>query len=163
MKQDVLDLQLKDDAFPSVRHFARRMLKGNFLALAPLRDRIWTSPGHVDVGDQKVMTCILFRSGCWQVELLMVHPGQVSPLHRHNFCESADVILCGDLTGSIGGRSISQPRGDRLAANIEVLPRGAWHGGGTQRGLVALSFQRWIGREPTFIADDWEAFDGHAS
>jgi hypothetical protein len=39
------DLPLKDDAFPSVRHFARRMLKGNSLALAPLRDRIWTSPG----------------------------------------------------------------------------------------------------------------------
>jgi hypothetical protein len=109
------------------------------------------------------MTCILFRSGCWQVELLMVHPGQVSPLHRHNFCESADVMLCGDLSGSIGGRFIGRRGATGSRPTSKILPRGAWHGGGTQRGLVALSFQRWIGREPTFIADDWEAFDGHAS
>jgi hypothetical protein len=136
------------------------MLEGNRLALAPHRDLVWTSHRHMAVGDQKMMTCILFRDGCWQVELLMIHPGSTSPLHRHNFCESADVLLCGDLTGSIGGHFIGKPRGENLIANIQNLPLGAWHGGCTDSGLVALSFQRWIGREPTFIANDWEPFHG---
>jgi hypothetical protein len=107
-----------------------------------------------------MMTCILFRDGCWQVELLMIHPGSSSPLHRHNFCESADVLLGGDLAGSIDGHYIGKPRGENLQANIQNLPLGAWHGGSTDKGLIALSFQKWIGREPTFIANDWEPFPG---
>lgn len=151
---------LAPDAFRSVKHFARHMIKGNRLTLAPLREQIWTAHGHQDVGGQQMMTAILFRSGCWQVELLMIAPGSSSPLHRHNFCDSADILLAGDLAGPIDGDAIMAPRGDNLAANIQSLPRGAWHGGTTQRGLVALSFQKWTGREPTFIAHDWEPFHG---
>jgi hypothetical protein len=149
------------DAFPGVKHFARHMLRDGKLLLAPIRDAIWTAGGHKDVGDQKMLTCILFRSGCWQVELLVIHPHSSSPLHRHNYCESADVLLNGDLAGTVDGLAIKTPRGDRLASNITCLPVGAWHGGATEKGLICLSFQRWIGIEPTFIANDWESHDGH--
>jgi len=150
---------LADDAFSSVKHFARWMLKENRLVLAPKRDQVWSSVGHQAVGDQHMMTAILFRSGCWQVELLCIHPGSASPVHRHNHCDSADVLLNGDLSGGIDSHPINRPLGRNLAANITSLPLGAWHGGKTQTGLIALSFQKWIGMEPTFIANDWESYD----
>jgi hypothetical protein len=155
-----LDLPLADDAFRSAKHFARHMLKDGSLLLQPIREAIWTAGGHKDVGGQKMFTCVLFRSGCWQVELLVIHPGSSSPLHRHNHCESADVLLNGDLAGTVDALSIKRPRGNKLVANITCLPIGAWHGGATETGLVALSFQRWVGMNPTFIAEDWESFDG---
>lgn len=145
------------DSFRGLKHFARHMLRDGRLTLAPLRDQIWTTVGHPDLDGQPIMTSILFRSGCWQVELLMMHPGTKSPVHRHNFCESADVLLNGGLTGTVNdGPAKTVPRGDNLALNIMSLPLGAWHGGNFDKGVVCLSFQRWIGREPTFIAEDWE-------
>lgn len=148
------------DSFPSVKRFARHMIKGGRLTLAPVRDAIWTPETHADMNGQKVMSCVLFRSGCWQVELLMFHPGASSPLHRHNFCESADILLGGNLFGVVGDLIFKPPRGDNLALNVTEIPIGAWHGGHTTAGLVALSFQKWVGREPDFIANDWELHDG---
>jgi hypothetical protein len=151
---------LEPNAFATVRHFARHMVKGNRLVLNPLRDQVWTPPVSHDVGGKQIMSCILFRSGVWQVEMLMFHPGCVVGLHRHNHCESADIIIGGDLTGTINGRNTGIPKGGSLAANVEVLPLGCWHGGSTEKGLIALSFQRWIGMAPTFIAHDWEPHHG---
>ena len=149
-------LRLDEHIFPSARAFARYMLAGNRLTLAPMRSALWHPGGHGALGAQRGMTSILYRDGCWQVELLMIAPGSQAPMHRHNHCESADVLLNGDLYGTTGGRPLGIPRGANLAANIQCIPRGAWHGGGTNNGLVALSFQRWIGCEPKFIAQDWE-------
>lgn len=157
----ITDKPLADNAFPSVKHFARRMMVDNRLLLGPLRGEVWSSLSHKSVGDQHMMTAIVFRSGCWQVELLCIHPGSRSPLHRHNHCDSADILLNGDLQGRIDGEKFNQPSGSNLAANIQRLPLGAWHGGTTQKGLIALSFQKWIGMEPTFIANDWEAHHGN--
>jgi hypothetical protein len=148
------------DSFPSVKRFARHMIQGGRLTLAPIRDAVWTPEGHADIGGQKIISCILFRSGCWQVELLVYHPGASAPLHRHNYCESADILLNGNLAGIVGNLPFKEPKGDNLALNITQIPIGAWHGGHTTQGLIALSFQKWIGVEPTFIANDWELHHG---
>jgi hypothetical protein len=160
MRLDVNE-PLAADAFIDVRHFARYMLRGNQLRLNPLRDELWTPPVSHDVGGKQIMTCILFRNGVWQVEMLMFSPTvREVELHRHNHCESADVVLAGGFSGTINGRAIGVPRSNHLAANLEYLPLGCWHGATSEKGLVALSFQRWIGMEPTFIANDWEPYRG---
>ena len=152
---------LAHDAFPNVMKFARHMLHDGQLKLQPLRDATWVSKTHADLSQERVMTCILFRSGQWQVEMIMALPNAAAPLHRHNHVHSADVILCGDLSGTVDGRSVAKPRGANLCANLMSLPAGVWHGGVTGKGLIVLSFQKWEGLEPTFVANDWELYRGH--
>lgn len=156
----IAPLPYTHDSFRGVKHFARYMIEDDRLRLAPVRDAIWTQKNHVSVAAELVMTCILFRSGPWQIEMLAVHPGSHSRRHRHNFCESADILINGDLHGIVGDKPFKAPNGPSMRHNITTLPIGLWHGGGTNTGLVALSFQRWVGREPTFIANDWESYDG---
>lgn len=153
-------IELADDAFPSVKAFARHMLRDDRLTLRPIPNGIWTPSSHPSQPGQFGIACILFRSGCWQVELMAGLPFTQAPMHKHNRVDSVDLVLCGELTGSVAGRQIRKGRG-RLLANLMTIPAGIPHGGeATGAGVVFLSFQKWQG-EPTFIGMDWESCNGN--
>jgi hypothetical protein len=145
--------------FRSPRHFARHMLDCDRLQLRPLPDAVYVPASHPSQSGIFGMSCILFRSGCWQVELLAGLPGTKAPMHRHNRVASADLLLCGGVTGAVGLKPFGANRGE-LIANLVTVPRGAWHGGAANAsGVFYLSFQQWHDGPPDFIAEDWESYD----
>jgi hypothetical protein len=151
--------EFADDAFKSVKAFARYMLRDGRLTLRPVLDGIWAPTSHPSQPGRFGLACILFRSGCWQVEMLVGLPNCQAPAHRHNRVDSVDVILCGGVTGGVNHRAFADNRGS-LLANLVRVPAGEWHGGAAKdSGVVYLSFQKWQG-EPTFIGLDWESHDG---
>jgi hypothetical protein len=149
-------IELADDAFRSARQFARYMLQGNRLPLAPVRTAIISGAEGVLTGVG--MAAVLFRSGCWQVELLVGMPGVVAPPHKHPNVHSADVVLCGSVCGHTGIRPFGKERGP-LLANLQTIPAGFVHAGQSgESGVVYLSFQQWLnGVQPSHIILDWEA------
>lgn len=145
-------------SFAGPRAFARHMLRDGRLQIRPIVDQIMTFRGSA-------IETVLFREGCWQIELVSIVPGATAEKHRHLRCSSADLILNGLVNGYVGGRTIpSQPKRGSMIANLVTIGRGEWHGGtsglgggitGIGGGLVYLSFQQWEGT-PTFVSEDWE-------
>lgn len=147
------------DTFRGVRHFARHMLKDGLL-LQPVRDAVYTpdqATSHAGVYGAG-MGAVLFRSGCWQVELVIGMPNFIAPPHRHPNVDTADVVLNGSVTGHTGVRPFGRERGP-LLANLQTIPAGARHGGKAgEFGVIYLSFQKWLnGVAPSHIGLDWEA------
>ena len=135
-------------SFAGPRGFARWALSEGRVLLQPLYDQIATY-------SDKTLETILFRDGCWQIELIAALPNASAPVHRHLRCASADLLLNGTVSGHCEGRTFSPPRG-RLEAQLKTIGKGEWHGGAAgPGGFVYLSFQQWDG-EPTFISKDWE-------
>ena len=135
-------------SFPGPRAFARWALRDGRVELRPLYDKIMTYNGTT-------LETVLFREGCWQIELIAVLPKASAPMHRHLRCASADLLLNGSVSGTVEGRGFSPPRGP-LQAQLKTIGKGEWHGGAAgSEGFVYLSFQQWDG-EPTFISQDWE-------
>lgn len=138
------------DAFRSAKHFARFMLSGDRLLLRPEPCLV-----HID----ELATCIvLFRSGRWQVELLILRPGADVPKHRHDRVESVELRIGGSGHAEIGGRAVPERERRRsLAANLLSIPRGCPHvGKAGPKGTAFLSFQMWSGFAD-FVATDWVA------
>lgn len=139
---------LANMSFSGPRGFARAMLKSGI----PWQPRTGLKWGFQGVGE-----CILFREDCWQIELMMMPPGNDIPKHCHHRVSSADLCLGGADSLAVIGQSPRQNvmRGS-LSANLLLLPRDVWHEGHSgNEGAVFLSFQQWIG-QPGFIMDDWE-------
>lgn len=137
--------------FTGVRAFARHMLQDNRLLLRPLPDSCF-------VFGSVAMEGVLFREGCWQVELASMPPDVRVPKHRHNRVDSADLLLFGGGVARVaGGENSARPRG-ALAANLVLVPRGVWHEGESgPAGVMYLSFQRWHDGPVGLLSDDWEA------
>ena len=143
-------MTLTTKSFAGPRAFARHMLREGRIELRPLYDHIMT------YGNATLET-VLFREGCWQVELIAALGNASAPMHRHLHCASADLLLNGSVSGAVNGRGFSPPRG-RLEAQLKTIGRGEWHGGAAgPEGFVFLSFQQWDA-EPMFISQDWEAW-----
>lgn len=137
-------------SFAGPRAFARHMLREDRLLLRPMYDQLMTYGGAT-------LETILFRDGCWQVELIAAMPNADAPMHRHLRCASADLLLNGTVSGTVGGRGFSPPRGP-LQAQLKTIGIGEWHGGSAgPGGFIYLSFQQWQGK-PDFISQDWEAW-----
>lgn len=154
-----MSADLPENAFRGVRHFAREMLEGDRLLLSPPLEclRPLTAPPDPSC---KGLSAILFRSGCWQVEMIASLPDVDVPAHRHPNVHTADVLISGGGLGESGARSLgkSERRGS-LVANLKTIPAGMAHSGkiGPQ-GVVYLSFQKWInGIAPSHLLFDWEA------
>jgi hypothetical protein len=143
-------MKFDKDSFAGPRGFARHMLREGHI-LRPMYDQIMTY--HHD--GRSIMESILFRDGCWQIELVAAMPESSTPMHRHLRCASADLLLNGSVGGTVEGREFGAPRG-RLEAQLKTIGKGEWHGGSAgPNGFIYLSFQQWDG-EPTFISQDWE-------
>jgi quercetin dioxygenase-like cupin family protein len=137
--------------FAGPRAFARHMLAGDRLQLRPLFDSAHAFAGIATES-------VVFREGCWQVELVAMLPGAVVPRHRHNRVDSVDLVLGGTGRGDVAGRPLGAPQRGRLAANLVRVPKGRWHGGQAgEQGVLYLSFQQWDG-PPGLISEDWEAW-----
>lgn len=135
------------DSFPGVRAFARNMLHDDRVPLAPRFDLIRASVYAIET--------VLFRESCWQIELIAMFPNMPVPMHRHNRCDSCELVLAG--SGLVEGhKSVNQYRRGSLAANLVRIGKGKWHGGAPgEHGAMYLSFQQWDG-EPAFITEDFE-------
>lgn len=119
---------------------------------------------HVDVS---VWGAVLYRAGCWQVQLFILKPNCVVPEHRHPNVDSYEVFLSGDVEFTLDAQ-IAMPMGlsavpgfdghhEMLGTHIRVAP-GMWHGAtsGAKGGLF-LSIQQWLNNvPPTNVGDDWE-------
>ena len=106
------------------------------------------------------ITCtVLYRSGCWQAELITIPGYTVVPLHRHNRVYSCDVMVGGTVDLVMGGRVTHLVKADELdETRMLQIPRRRWHGGQAgPDGVAFLSFQKWDG-VPSFVSDDWEAY-----
>lgn len=138
-------------SFAGPRAFARYMLREGRLRLRPLLGEIMAFRGAG-------LETILYRSGCWQVELIAAMPHGAAEVHRHLRCTSADLLLNGSVLGAVEGRTVDSPKRGELGAQLRTIGKKEWHGGAAgPEGLVYLSFQQWDG-EPTFISQDWEAW-----
>lgn len=146
--------ELRPDSFAGPKAFARYMLREGRIQLRPLYDQIMTYRN--DGG--AILESVLFRESCWQIELIAALPNSGAPMHRHMCCASADLLLNGSVSGTVGGRSFSPPRGP-LEAQLKTIGVGEWHGGSAgDNGFIYLSFQQWVTGEPTFISQDWDAW-----
>lgn len=139
------------DQFAGARSFARHMLRDDRLPLRPMFDSCSSLPGIA-------LESIVFREGCWQVELVAMLPDAVIPKHRHNRVDSVELVLAGSGCGDIGGHAIGAVQRGRLAAHLIHVPKGEWHEGTAgPNGVMYLSFQRWDGAA-ALISEDWEAW-----
>lgn len=128
------------------------------------------SPVTCDAAPQTDTTtwgAVLYRAGCWQVQLFILKPDSVIPEHRHPNVDSFEVYLSGDIEFSLDGK-VMTPIGESavpgfdghhvyLGTSIRVVP-GAWHGAksGAKGGLF-LSVQQWLnGVVPGNVGADWE-------
>ena len=97
---------------------------------------------------------VLYRDGCFQVELFIVKPNVEIVQHIHPNVDSYEVHLAGNIDFYCEGILYNK------GVPVRVKPD-AWHGGffGPQGGSF-LSVQKWInGVSPKFVGDDWVAHD----
>ena len=99
---------------------------------------------EVFLSDDATAVC-LFRKGRFQVELYLIHPNPIVPVHGHPGVEVIKLRL----------------NSKKYPYLSETLRDGGMHGSGIrnqseERGYPLLAIQHWITREPTTIASMWE-------
>lgn len=114
--------------FSALEDFAAWYVESGFPRLAPERTEVFLS-------DDATATC-LFRCGRFQVEMYMIHPNPVVPLHEHPGVENIEIP---DFLGT----HISK---ERLASLVQKS--GEAHGDTIRQraesaGYPLLSIQRW--------------------
>jgi mannose-6-phosphate isomerase-like protein (cupin superfamily) len=96
---------------------------------------------------------VLFRDGCYQVQLFIVKPDSVIEPHIHPNVDSFEVFIGGDIRFMCNNEWFEQ---NIIGNSIRVYPN-SWHGGefGSKGGCF-LSVQKWLnGVLPTSVGDDW--------
>lgn len=101
---------------------------------------------EVFLSDDATAVC-LFRKGQFQVELYLIHPQPIVPLHEHPGVEVIKMRL--------GNRDIP--------LMSEVLTDGHAHGAeirmeAEEVGYPLIAFQHWSNREPTTVAAMWKGY-----
>ena len=143
-------MTLDRNSFAGSRGFARWMLRNSTLP-------IQIDPARICVFNRSAIEVILFREACWQVELISVFPDTVVERHRHLHVDSCELALGGGLVADVDGVPLKSFSRGPIDANLVRVGVGAWHGGRSgPKGIVWLSFQHWIDREPGWISEDWE-------
>lgn len=145
---------MNESSFAGPRAFARHMLLGERLRIAPL------TTGESMHWGAGFMEAILFRDACWQVSLIVIFPNVVIPPHKHMRVASVDIGLTGTGSSSVVpsfiDRVLTPPEPEHFDAYLQRVPAGSVHYGcAGASGATFLSFQQWIG-EPGFVAEDWE-------
>ena len=104
---------------------------------------------------------VLHRDGQFQAELYVFPAGRDIPPHDHPNVESIEVQVAGALDLIIEGKPVmammpEERRGRAFMNRGYRIPAGAVHSVSVAPcGASFLSVQKWIGREPTSIGDDW--------
>jgi hypothetical protein len=98
---------------------------------------------EVFLSDDATAVC-LFRKGRFQVELYLIHPNPIVPVHEHPGVEVIKVRLGAKTYPFLS----------------ETLKDGKSHGSGIrneseEKGYPLLAIQHWIAREPTTVASMW--------
>jgi mannose-6-phosphate isomerase-like protein (cupin superfamily) len=96
---------------------------------------------------------VLFRDGCYQVQLFIVKPDSVIEPHIHPNVDSFEVFIGGDIRFMCNDEWFEQ---NTIGDSIRVYPN-SWHGGEFGgKGGCFLSIQKWLnGVSPTSVGDDW--------
>ncbi|GAA4401244.1 hypothetical protein [Quisquiliibacterium transsilvanicum] len=137
------------DTWPDVTAFAEWYLSAGMPMMIP-------SDYEIFLSDDASAMC-LFRKGQFQVELYMVYPGPLVPIHEH-----PDVEVIKYYSGTFdhieGGRFVRQ----RKAEGRPVLKKGEAHGAGFQLqgekgGFALFAFQHWApDLKPCTVAARWK-------
>ena len=99
---------------------------------------------------------ILYREPPFQVTLLTFFPGYVIPAHTHKHVSTYSLSLSGDGYALVGGRKWTKTVQAQPRIDLRIpVPAGAVHSGHTDIGSIFLSVQKWEGKEPGFLSDDW--------
>ncbi len=135
--------------YRSAKHFARVMLEGDRLSIAPDYTRMKALKGWTEV--------VLLRDENCQVALVTVQPNITVPRHCHPHMDSVDLAIAGhESRFEIDGHWGPNPMRGPLAANLVGVPAMVPHGGTAgAEGATFLTFQFWHG-EPGYASDDWE-------
>jgi hypothetical protein len=125
------------DSWNDVKEFATWWIKAN-MPMAFSKD------SEIFITDDATTTC-LFKKGRWQVELYLIHPCPIAPIHEHP------------------GVEVVQMRLDSKKHFVltEILHRGEAHGAGKRNeneilGFPLIAFEHWQDREPCTIAAMWK-------
>lgn len=125
---------------------------------------------HSHVMNGNVPGVVLYRKGCYQVQLFIFSPDSIIPEHVHPNVDVFEIYMSGDIVFTVDGEIKTPPVwNDEPAANglhkmygwaLRITPE-TWHGGTTgPRGGVFLSVQKWLnGVEPTTVGEEWVSKD----
>lgn len=102
---------------------------------------------------------VLFRSGPFQVELIVTNPHITVPAHAHPNVDTYERFI--QQSGGYcweGKRTMTSQQLSTVPHRYSgFIPAGMAHGAYTGDGAAFLSFQHWKGVSPSFITKDWSA------
>ena len=98
---------------------------------------------------------MLYRKGCFQVQLFTVAPNIEIPDHIHPNMDSYEVHVGGDIAFRVNGE-FNNPKNNLMPGVTRIRPTD-FHGGSFgKRGGLFLSVQHWLnGVEPSSAGEDW--------
>jgi len=125
------------DSWKNVEEFGKWWIQNGMPIIIPQDVEVFLS-------DDATAVC-LFRRGQFQVELYLIHPNPIVPVHEHPDVEVIKVRLSGKTHPFLS----------------ETLKAGESHGSGIrneseEKGYPLLAIQHWLTREPTTVASMWK-------
>lgn len=140
---------------PELAAFLQRYFGSDKIEVRPPADAVLMVEGTT--------TVVLYREGCFQVELVALAPNLPIPEHVHPDVESYEVALAGELEFFVDGLQAGFIRASRADGRSRDLGKyvpvraDAPHGGRTgARGAAFLSVQRWReGTAPGHVLLNW--------
>lgn len=125
------------DTWSNVEEFGNWWIKAGMPLCFP-------DAAEVFLSDDATAVC-LFRKGRFQVELYLIHPHPIVPIHEHPGVEVIKVRL----------------NSKKYPYLSETLHDGAAHGSGIrnqseEKGYPLLAIQHWLTRDPTTVASMWK-------
>ncbi len=125
------------ETWNSVEEFGNWWIKSGMPIMFPENAEVFLS-------DDATAIC-LFRKGRFQVELYLIHPHPIVPVHEHPGVEVIKVRL----------------NSKKYPYLSETLHDGESHGSGIrneseERGYPLLAIQHWLTRDPTTVASMWK-------
>jgi hypothetical protein len=125
------------DTWKNVDEFAHWWLTAGMPIMVPDDAEVFLSDDATSVS--------LFRKNNFQVELYLIHPNPLVPVHGHPDVEVIKVRLSGK----------------KIPFLSSTLKNGGMHGAGIrldaeEKGYPLLAIQHWLTKEPTTIASMWK-------
>jgi hypothetical protein len=128
-----------------------------------LSTRVINSPKEGALHYQKTSVgFVLFREGCYQVELFLMNPSATVIDHVHPNVDTFEVYLSGDTLFKLQGQPAHNER--KIGDSIRVAETTFHSADIGSAGGAFLSIQKWLnGVKPTSVTLDWAGSDGSAS
>lgn len=106
---------------------------------------------------------VLYRSGCFQVEMWVVWPGETSfPEHLHPDVDTVEIHLSGDIHFTLNGKPVDSNLalsidGDNSLAAIRIRHTDVHQASAGTGGAIFLSCQHWLHDvPPASVALNWD-------